>query len=291
MDDRANPDPKEGPSLYEIGWRQGSLFDASSLFLAWCDIAPDRDGDKIVLEKREPPVSGRYVVISQDCDIAHGDYDDEPFIEVLQCGIAKETADLANLERNSPRFFLLDKERRLVALAMHRVQVAKGAVKLLAPEVWPYSQERFRNFIRWLGARYTRPAFPDEFNKLFANPATRVFQDMSINQRATFSQIVSEVRVLLARTEAELVRPYEVQLLIITKREKLTSDEDDALSTFLTRVAKKVAGEGAVKLDINHLIASDSMISVRLYFDSVQLPLDYYTYRGDIETGATPYDR
>src|SRR4051812_29012993 len=93
-------------SLYDLGWDQGSLFYSTAVCLSWNDLAEDNTGP-LVLKHRTPDADDLFVVVTQTCDIVR-EVDDEPHVEAFLCRKALEGASLADIERNSPRLFVID---------------------------------------------------------------------------------------------------------------------------------------------------------------------------------------
>jgi len=105
------------------------------------------------------------VVISQDCDIATLP-DKEPDAE---CVLAKQvtTINPAFLAGKNPRVLhiqLID-ESFLELDLRHRRNVAKQRLLEAQPSALALKTADTRLLSRWLGKRYSRPAFPDAFNR------------------------------------------------------------------------------------------------------------------------------
>jgi len=121
------------------------------------------------------------ILLSQDCDIAHSSYEAEPYIELLVARpVPQEQHEGGLFHGKNPRRlqFTTTVERRdqlysvniiektrlnrqilLQGLPDGRIQIDAATIDLLA---------------RWTGKRYTRPAFPDEFNERCRPAAKRV---------------------------------------------------------------------------------------------------------------------
>jgi hypothetical protein len=121
------------------------------------------------------------ILLSQDCDIAHSSYETEPYIELLVARpVPQEQRDDGLFHGKNPRRLQftvtvegrdhlysvsiiekarLDRQILLQGLPDRRIQIDGATIDLLA---------------RWTAKRYTRPAFPDEFNDRCRPAAKRV---------------------------------------------------------------------------------------------------------------------
>lgn len=144
-----------GQRLYDEGWCQGAILPG--------DVA-------VCLRPTTTPVHYQHaVLITQDCNIVADD-DRETHIEVAfgYCPRPEENAN-AFAQGKHPRQFLAGDggERRFVWDVRERLSVTKSALLTLLKTVAPAGRlldTDLREFRAWLGRRYSRPAFPDNFN-------------------------------------------------------------------------------------------------------------------------------
>ncbi len=142
-------------SLYEEGWRQGSILEAT-LPLDAVVLGPTGNP-----ERRQGEHS-RWVVATQDCDLDQTDSADaEPSVELRPVFLDGPPADWGI---RSAKFLLTESEyvrsaspRPLVSAAVLGALLAGGARQR---DVEP---SRRQAFTTWLGLRYDRPAVPPTF--------------------------------------------------------------------------------------------------------------------------------
>ena len=150
-------------ALFQRGWSQGTLFEAPTLTVPHQQITaqqPRQLNDGRVMRARE-----RLILATHPCDVVSPD---EPIVEALVCADYSNKPELCSrADGKSARFFLVDPVQGLVAVAMHRVLIAKKSLDQLTPLGWPSDETRRRRFSRWLGRRFDRPALPDNLDRLF----------------------------------------------------------------------------------------------------------------------------
>jgi hypothetical protein len=171
-------------SLYDDGWRQGSRLTACL------------PNDTVVLNTANEPSRDqkdcdRWVVATQDCDLAYTDP-----------GNAAPTIELHPVLRHEPdpntdwgirsRRFVLSEGEHVVSPSPHTLVSAAvlTAVRSSAGlRVEPLPDLRAAAFKRWLGYRYDRPAVPEQFVAL----AQRVAKEVQRNRRRFMGRQVRDV--------------------------------------------------------------------------------------------------
>ena len=157
-------EPERAESLYALGWRQGTLFDAE---LPLDSVALDDAGDY----RRHQGQHAVWIVVTQDCDLAGAASDAEtPCIEVRPVA----TVD------PPPPWGVRSRRLRLIGTAC---LVADSERSVLSPRALhvlagPHRREplppgRLAALKTWLGLRYDRPAVPDELVRLARAIAAR----------------------------------------------------------------------------------------------------------------------
>ena len=205
--------PRVSDLVRAAGWRQGSIArpaDTRALLIASVDRVPQM-GDSIV----------RFVAVTQDCDLVQ-EPGIEPFVEFVFCRETEAVEPLYRYGRN-PRLLHLqtDGEDGLgpgLQLSIHdRFRVGKETLTGIAVDRdVRLEPDDTRLLSRWIAKRYTRPAFPDEFNsrldavdgrleRLFKSPEgqviTGVFLDVADDE--FIDEVPYEIAVrITARTEA-----------------------------------------------------------------------------------------
>jgi hypothetical protein len=154
--------PPVSDLIRTAGWRQGSIVgraDTEVVLAASVDQVPDRGVLPFCL-----------VVVTQDCDLVQ-EPDIEPFVELILC---KEVADAEPLYQNgrNPRLLHiqsigLQEPASWLEISIHnRFRVQKeDLANLTADKGTHLAAQDVRLLSRWIARRYTRPAFPDTFNR------------------------------------------------------------------------------------------------------------------------------
>ena len=115
------------------------------------------------------------VVITQDCDIVHTKTEDEPFIEFI---IGNPTKDKSCKNGKNPRKLHLENDDNTFEFIVHnRFFVKKEKLSDYkfadSNDLGELTAENKKILKKWLGNRYIRAAFPDEFNKRLSNSNVR----------------------------------------------------------------------------------------------------------------------
>src|SRR5262245_33199693 len=120
--------PREqlGAWLLDHGWTQGAVFRAEG---AECStlVRQPPEAVKLAAKPRVVRAQELLVVVSQDCDILARP-DIEPHVEALICKPERRRDYLDSIDRNSPRYFVVDPAEGMVAQACYRVLIAKAAL-------------------------------------------------------------------------------------------------------------------------------------------------------------------
>ena len=142
----------DSKALMEAGWYQGVIFDI--------------DVNYGELE------GGSYIVINQSCDLLYHCLSSEPLLEVLKV----KKVELDSIENynglmhgKSTRGLIFECENNDFWSApslIYRKTLNRESLVSLSPRT---KVKDVRNFSSWLGRRYDRVAFPDNFNNLFSN--------------------------------------------------------------------------------------------------------------------------
>ena len=111
-----------------------------------------------------------HILVSQDCDIAHQSYDVEPFIEFLIATRRRAADEDKGLQwgKHPRRFQFSMQHQGIVALYEINVNNRYRAPREMLLGGLPKGRLNAKlteAICRWVAKRYTRPAFPDEFNR------------------------------------------------------------------------------------------------------------------------------
>lgn len=136
--------------------RQCDIFDSSVLksLQGFCPI-------KLNVELSEKSFC---VVVTQDCDIVHEKKEEEPFVEFI---IGNPTDDKSCKNGKNPRKLHLENKEQILEFIIHnRFFVKKDSLVgfEFSDVLFELTSDNKKILKKWLGNRYTRAAFPDEFN-------------------------------------------------------------------------------------------------------------------------------
>lgn len=279
----------DGDVLLEAGWRQGTLFSASTLCFSCNVLSLDGEGnERVTKQERLVKSSEKLVLISQDCDIK-ASVDKEPYVEALICKRYKQKF-IDQVSRTSARWFVINSKTGLVAEAKYRISLAKEVLLHLLPEPWQSGSQRLDSFIRWLGRRYDRPAIPDPIVEAFQKPVESSIarlQEETPDVFSAFNRVVHDVRINLPATE---IPPFDLQLVLLVDEKGLSEEEANAIDV-VTSVVQATLDTNLVHLDPHVRILTEEQISLKEFYATRPMYLDYFTYRGEEIEGATPHGR
>ena len=261
-------------------WRQGSL-------IGYKLIAPIAD----TLGLREAiPEDALIVLISQDCDIVHDSYEAEPFIEFLVATRRPPADENKGLEFGKhPRrlqFKLIrDEGAELLEINVqdkYRVRreillggVAEGKLDTRLTEV----------IARWIAKRYTRAAFPDEFNER-CRAAREKLSDLFKKQ----GDLITGVYIRLEPEDVELPKGHEYRVLLFaTCTRDIWEDYKRKLLAIelVERIREKLSECEGVLVDEATLVP-EHRFSLEDICNTDRWDYDYLTYRSGSTEAADP---
>jgi hypothetical protein len=180
-------------SLYDDGWRQGTVFEADLPLVA---VVLGPSGNPEIMQRSH----NRWVVASQDCDLDSADSaDPEPCIEVRPV-----YTEFPPMDWGIRSHRLLLTENGYVISARPRLHVAPAVLTALATQGaprWAIDDARRDAFATWLGLRYDRPALPPHLVPL----ARRISDEVTRRRRRATAVRVRDV-LMQFDEEAEPVR-------------------------------------------------------------------------------------
>jgi hypothetical protein len=293
-----------GELLYGSGWRQGVLLPP----LPWSVIyRNDEPLSKIAKAAAKRPTEQRdntvvtglplqgisiasgitrredYLVIaSQDCDIVRS-LSEEPNIIAVRAFTTGNYNILQYADCNSTRYFLLDRNRGLVAESSVMTLIEKPVLMNFTPEPGAADFATQERFARWIAHRFDRPAFHDVVVGAVIKPILDNLSQMQKDNDPDLDALNDVKEVRLAKFIGN--PPFDVRLLFITPESGLP-DNGVALARLIARMREWFNPLAArlVAWDALHLYE----ITVGDYLDTQQIYLEQYTYRGEIIQGLFP---
>jgi len=225
-------------------------------------------GPKAVWQHYEPVDGDLFVVISQSCDI-HKALKAEPYVLAIRAFRTAEKGLLHIADRNSARFFLLDRATGMVADCATVVVLDK---RLLADQRPAHAlandPERRNVFARWLARRFTRTAFEDPIQEAVIGPIQSAIHkcDERDEKIAAALKWVNEFRI----RHLEPADSYEVRLLLVCD-EDVPGEEQLALARLAVEIKKALPEKAAL---ISWDIASLREISYADVIETDEIMLD-----------------
>lgn len=206
-------------SLYDNGWRQGSIFDFELPLNA------------IVLGDSGSPeldrgVHSRWVVASQDCDLdAARDDDSEPRIELRPVFTTDPPADWGirsqHLRLTLDEYVISASPRQHAAPAVLTALLTQGVRHRLLQD------NRRQAFTTWLGLRYDRPAVPPHLLAL----ARRIGEEVRRRDRS----LTATVRDVLMQFD-DAQTPVRFSLFAVLEN----SSDEDAIRVLLADIGRAI---------------------------------------------------
>ena len=136
------------PSLFERGWRQGSLL-RRQLSVRIIDIPEDRVF-----------TSECWILVTQDCDLARADTTSESLVELRPVETPIRGQRIQGI---ASKILIVAGQFRLDAQDPRAMITARALATFEELRDNSLSSEQTREMKTWLGLRYDRPAVPDEF--------------------------------------------------------------------------------------------------------------------------------
>ncbi len=161
----------EPRSITQLGWRQGSVVPYQLL-----EDVQDRLG---LIRLLEPEALA--IIISQDCDVVCPSYETEPYVELLIARpvvVAHRDGNLFH-GKNPRRFQFMvsnQEDEPVYEISIHeKIKVDRKLLEGAHPETGiAIDQDQLTALTKWTAKRYTRSAFPDEFNRRCQSAAGRI---------------------------------------------------------------------------------------------------------------------
>ncbi len=262
-------------SLYDVGWRQGSILSAS---LPLVGVVVGDEGVPIKDEREHD----EWVVATQNCDL-----------DQVDAEAGDDTVELRPVLRERPptdrgirsRRYLLDAARYVEAQS-RRIMISPAALEALLQSSATRDNSvaddvgRVTGFKTWLGYRYDRPAVPNEYIPL----AKRIAEEVSSQRGKEHSGTVRDV---LVQFEAGTPPRYALFAVI------LSDTGTEAAIDWLTAVSLNVPADLGVASAIEAGTADDtplSLIESSFAADVTQLTWGGKTLRGEPGRLSHPHD-
>jgi len=251
------------------GWRQWS-------FLNHADIAAIREGDRFG-PAGDTSDTTRLLIVSQDCDLVHHSYDNEPLVEAYICEPLSPQAKVdGNLTAaKNPRDlivpFLVDGDRRWFHLqANGKTVFRRHALESLAPDrSVAVPAESVAILQRWLVNRIFRTAFPSAFNERTATARKQMGRLLKQGGARLLGLYIN----LKPWEELPAEEDYSVDLIGLVA-EDLDLSHRESLERLLGEIALGFERASGIRLT-DYRILSDDEFPLSLLRTHRLYPLDY----------------
>jgi hypothetical protein len=244
------------PSLYEAGWRQGSIVVATLPFDAVVI-----DAGQIVRRQAE---HDRWAVASQECELDLTDSDNpQPTIELRAVHMDDPPKDWG---LRSSRFRLT--ENHYVVSADPRLTVSAAvltATLAVGSERIDPTEKRSRAFAIWLGLRYDRPALPPELVPL----ARRIAEEVRQRQGRVVAAAVRDVLMLFD----DAPDPIRYSLFAVLEN----AADEEAVREWLAGIVSRVPAELGIADELE--AATADRISLQLVEQAYAADVSQLTWR------------
>jgi hypothetical protein len=202
-------------AIFKNGWRQGSVLDQDTVSAAGLPLT----------EASEE----YYVILTHSCDLTRSEANTERKIEVVRARVPSRDENLGNFKSaKNPRMIVFqanvsDETVDLIA----GIETREFVDRSLLINYRPHAQvrvpgESVQMLARWMARRYSRPAFPNEFNRRL-RPILEKFGRLAKRCGKDFS----EIRISLSSwDELEPNQIYQAKCLVILKCPNNCSGEE-----------------------------------------------------------------
>lgn len=196
-------------AVKQNGWRQGSVLGA--------ELVEHLAEMKVLPRMLEP---GNWVVISHDCDVTNGSFEKEPFVELMFAKCVEQQDGNKRWGKNSRLLQIVESNRIYEFNAHDRRTLPRRYLVGHKPDLTELSNESREQLIGWVGRRYTRRAFADEFNRR-SGPAVRTLRRRLKQDGA----LISGIYILVSDEELSADVDYEVVVWASMKKDDYAIEE------------------------------------------------------------------
>lgn len=255
-----------GERLRKNGWRQGVIVQASLILEGLPDGSPTTDNDHAM-------------VVSQSCDLVHHDLGNEPSAAIL---VLKSVSSgksevmhgrnprLLHFQATDGRWFEAWAWNQIAIPRDHLAEKAAAVAVELAPKV-------LRCVIDWLAKRFTRIAFPDNFNDAL-KPQSKAIGKLLKKNHELFTEILLHISPF---DELRTNQHYELACYLLMAAE--VHDEPKQLAEACAVAAKLEKLFKDCKLGVMECSpVSEATLTVAELNELVHWDYDHLTHRASV---------
>lgn len=253
-------------------WRQGSIISRDLIQGAT---------DAICLP-RSIPADSLFILISQDCDIVYKRYDIEPFIEFLVATRTEAIGKNKGLQWGKhPRRFQFSITRQdngtLFEIDINDRYRAPRQILLSKLPEQRLDRTLTEAIGRWVAKRYTRAAFPDEFNR-----RTDAARDSLADLFKKRGDLILSIHIRIEPEDIELpeTENYRIMLYVICERQTWEDPSSRSAATKLVeQIGIKLRACDGILVDESVLVP-EHRFTLEDLRQTDRWDYDYLTYRG-----------
>lgn len=190
------------------------------------------------------------VVVTQDCDIVHGETEEEPYVEFI---IGNFSKDKSCKNGKNPRKLHLENADNILEFVIHNRFFVKKESLLsfeFSDVLFDLTKDNRKIIKKWLGNRYTRAAFPDEFNIRLSNAKVQKITEKEISSKV--SHIFFEVE------DCELAEGEDYHLNVMVVVDINDESEKDKIEDAYLKVFGDIQG-----IDSNLRVVSEDEVTLK----------------------------
>jgi hypothetical protein len=240
-----------------------------------------------------PPLEqeGLVILISQDCDIVHSSYEDEPYVEILVARpLPMEQQDGNLFHGKNPRRlqFVLEKGLSSQLYGVSIQEKSRIDRKLLlagAPDAeHQLSSVTVDLLAKWTAKRYTRAAFPNEFNERCRRATNRIRDRLK-----TKGYLITGVFLHLhSYEELPPTEDYKVIMRVTALPETCENRQEEEIALSLCAAIESILNDcGGIQV-VDSSLAAETEISLHDLRLLRRWDYDFLSYRDEDTQGIAP---
>ena len=224
------------------------------------------------------------ILISQDCDIVNPSYDAEPNVEVLIARLQNPNARNGMLfEGKNPRRLQFEFNDQLFEVNIHEKQLLDRHVLLNVRPLGQSLEPKLTSLLaRWCAKRYTRPAFPDAFNRRRRKAMERIRGDLEANGHL-FVALFAHVEPMAEQQEGN---DYKLTIFAVISEETRNNGGHELIAI---QLAEKIetALNSAKGIRASVVIKDETQFSLQDLLNFPRLDFDDLSYRTEDQSDGT----
>lgn len=261
------------PQIPDRRWRQGSIVPHEALATHLHPTDPE----------------ALYIVLTQDCDILHHDYDTEPHIELHIARRVREADGNLLHAKNPRRIQFIAADRTYEIKVNERCIVPRTCLLDHLPGDLNLAESDIRAIVKWTANRYLRSAFPDAFNERLRT-AKRAMSKIETAFKRDGDLITG---IFLRVDPLEEIPPearYEIIMRLTAREEVFDDREMEARALELTEaVRRELDSIDGIEI-VDHALVSEAEFSLADARVTLRWDFDYLSYRAgtgdDVQPGG-----